>query len=208
MNLDFDFAYFDCGSPSSRFAHTQFREERQKLQNFRLTSEIVSIVEKAQWFGKSNLLSPYHQNWALTGEVYEATRIHQTTLENTTQHSLYPLWHSCSETIISSFLDEYVNPLSENNRPIKRTEYPYKVTDARQVIRQRRSALDFDNKTSISKSIFFSMLERVMPFHWKNIPHFVQRQKQEQTNIQINPQPPFDSISWSPFIHLLLFVHK
>ncbi|MBI2340208.1 MAG: SagB/ThcOx family dehydrogenase [Deltaproteobacteria bacterium] len=62
-----------------------------------------------------------------------------------------------------------------------------------QVIRQRRSALAFDGKTSITAASFFTMLERVMP-------------RREQ-NVSLRPMP-WDAISWDPTVHLALFVHR
>jgi SagB-type dehydrogenase family enzyme len=52
---------------------------------------------------------------------------------------------------------------------------------AGQLIRQRRSALAFDGKTSISAGSFFGMLARVMPW---------------------------DILPWAPAVHLALFVHR
>ena len=64
---------------------------------------------------------------------------------------------------------------------------------AGQVIRQRRSALAFDGKTSISVGTFFTMLARVMP--------------------RVDREPcqrpmPWDVLPWEPAIHLVLFVHR
>lgn len=64
---------------------------------------------------------------------------------------------------------------------------------AGQVIRQRRSALAFDGKTSISVGAFFTMLARVMP--------------------RVDREPcrrpmPWDVLPWEPAIHLVLFVHR
>ena len=64
---------------------------------------------------------------------------------------------------------------------------------AGQVIRQRRSALAFDGKTSISVGTFFTMLDRVMP--------------------RVDREPcrrpmPWDVLPWEPAIHLVLFVHR
>jgi SagB-type dehydrogenase family enzyme len=64
---------------------------------------------------------------------------------------------------------------------------------AGQVIRQRRSALAFDGKTSISAGSFFTMLARVMP-----------RVERELCN----RPTPWDVLPWSPSIHLALFVHR
>ncbi|MBI5909714.1 MAG: SagB/ThcOx family dehydrogenase [Betaproteobacteria bacterium] len=64
---------------------------------------------------------------------------------------------------------------------------------AGQVIRQRRSALAFDGKTSISVGTFFTMLARVMP-----------RVEREPCRRPM----PWDVLPWEPAIHLVLFVHR
>jgi hypothetical protein len=64
---------------------------------------------------------------------------------------------------------------------------------AGRIIRQRRSALAFDGKTSISAARFFLMLSRVMPRGERALPH--------------RPMP-WDAIPWNAGIHLALFVHR
>jgi SagB-type dehydrogenase family enzyme len=64
---------------------------------------------------------------------------------------------------------------------------------AGQVIRQRRSALAFDGKTSISVGGFFTMLARVMP--------------RVERDLCKRPMP-WDVLPWSPSIHLALFIHR
>src|SRR5207249_3504931 len=64
---------------------------------------------------------------------------------------------------------------------------------ASQVIRQRRSALAFDGKTSISVDCFFAMLARVMPR--------IEREVCERPT-------PWNVLPWAPAVHLALFVHR
>jgi SagB-type dehydrogenase family enzyme len=64
---------------------------------------------------------------------------------------------------------------------------------AGQIIHQRRSALAFDGKTSISANCFFGMLTRVMPRHERPL---------------LGRPMPWDAIPWDPAIHLALFVHR
>jgi SagB-type dehydrogenase family enzyme len=64
---------------------------------------------------------------------------------------------------------------------------------AGRIIRQRRSALAFDGKTSISAARFFLMLSRVMPRCERALSH--------------RPMP-WDAIPWNAGIHLALFVHR
>ena len=58
---------------------------------------------------------------------------------------------------------------------------------AEQIIRQRRSAVDMDGKTSLSRSAFYRLLSRTVP------------------------QPgrfPFAVLPWSPHVSLAIFVHR
>jgi len=59
------------------------------------------------------------------------------------------------------------------------------VATARDVILRRRSATDFDGQTSIPRAAFYAMLSRVMP----------------------SGRAPWDAVSWTPTIHLMMFVH-
>jgi len=65
--------------------------------------------------------------------------------------------------------------------------------EAGTIIRQRRSAVSLDGKTSITAAAFYRMLARVMPGADR-------------------PQPerpiPWDTLPWDPAIHLLIFVHR
>jgi SagB-type dehydrogenase family enzyme len=70
---------------------------------------------------------------------------------------------------------------------------PPRHPSAGQVIRQRRSALAFDGKTSISVGSFFTMLARVMP----------------RSDCDLCQRPmPWDVLPWQPAVHLALFVHR
>jgi len=64
---------------------------------------------------------------------------------------------------------------------------------AGQMIRQRRSAVAFDAKTSVSSATFFAMLARVMP---------------HAERPQLARPMPWDSWPYEPGIHLMLFVHR
>jgi len=64
---------------------------------------------------------------------------------------------------------------------------------AGQIIRQRRSALAFDGKTSIPAGSLFRTFGRVMP----------------RVERPIGERPmPWDAIPWEPTIHLAVFVHR
>ncbi|MGQ0809733.1 MAG: SagB/ThcOx family dehydrogenase [Nitrospiraceae bacterium] len=65
--------------------------------------------------------------------------------------------------------------------------------NAGQIIRQRRSAVAFDGKTSIAVTTFYRMLSRVMPGAEAS---------------PLDRPMPWDAMPWQPTIHLLLFVHR
>ncbi len=67
------------------------------------------------------------------------------------------------------------------------------MSSAAQIIRQRRSLLACDGKTSIPAERFYRMLERVMP----GAPLPVAQRA-----------VPWDAIAWAPAIHFGLFVHR
>ena len=67
------------------------------------------------------------------------------------------------------------------------------MTSAAQIIRQRRSLLACDGKTSIPAQRFYRMLGRVMP--------------RAERPLQERPTP-WDAIGWAPAIHFGLFVHR
>lgn len=71
--------------------------------------------------------------------------------------------------------------------------FPAPHLRAGRVIRQRRSAVAFDGKTSISSAAFFAMLARVMP---------------DAGRPQMRRPMPWDSWPYEPAIHLMLFVHR
>lgn len=62
------------------------------------------------------------------------------------------------------------------------------MTSAGQIIRQRRSLLACDGRTSIPAQRFYQMLERVTPDAARPM--------------------PWDALPWAPAIHLGLFVHR
>jgi len=67
------------------------------------------------------------------------------------------------------------------------------MISAGQIIRQRRSLLACDGKTSIPAERFYRMLARVMP----------------RVELDVARRPvPWDAIPWAPAIHFGLFVHR
>ena len=123
-----------------------------------IASAVLGEVAADAWEGKANGLSNDHVQWDIIDMVKDATKKPRTEARSR-------LW---SPARISSWLRE-----------------PIANPTARKVFLQRRSATDFDGRTSIPRETFYSMLSRVMP----------------------TQAVPFDAVCWPPVIHLLMFVH-
>lgn len=144
-------------------------------------SEVPLFLEKAIvkeliggiWHGKANRLSQEHGvHWDIIDETAAAVWKAQTTNLTISVHDDSPL---SSDTLhVSRFMDD-ADP------------------SAGHIIRQRRSAVAFDGKTSISASIFFHMMQRVVPY---------------AERIQVERPVPWDAWPYDPAIHLLIFVHR
>ncbi len=139
-----------------------------------LEAEVVQELAKGTWQGKANRLSREDPvPWEIIDDVAAAC------------------WKPTNErTVVMLSEDQRATPV-------------YTASDARftnddqssagQLIRQRRSAVSLDGKTSITSGTFFQMLGRVMPA--AELP-------------PLERPTPWDVLSWKPAIHLLLFVHR
>ncbi|MDH5738950.1 MAG: SagB/ThcOx family dehydrogenase [Nitrospira sp.] len=133
----------------------------------------VKDVVAELWHGKANQLSGEHGvHWDIIDEVAEASWKRQA---DTRTICLSPQPFSEPDTLHASRETNDVGP------------------SAGQIIRQRRSAVAFDGKTSISAATFFRMMERVMPR--ADLP-------------QLERPMPWDVWPYDPAIHLLIFVHR
>jgi len=130
-------------------------------------------VSQGAWYGKANRLSHDHGvHWDIIDEAADAS------------------WKVQSETLVLQ--------LPKGSDSMSDTPYASRLTlhegpSAGQIIRQRRSAVSFDGKTSISAATFFRMMQLVMP--WIERP-------------QLERPMPWDVWPYDPAIHLLLFVHR
>lgn len=138
-----------------------------------LDAAIVKGVVGGTWRGKANRLSQEHSvHWDIIDDAAEASWKQQTT---TPAIDLQGQFWSSSDTLHASRTTSDAGPT------------------AGQVIRQRRSAVSFDGKTSISASSFFQMMQRVMP---------------SAECSQLERPMPWDAWPYDPVIHLLIFVHR
>lgn len=112
----------------------------------------------SQWMGKANPLSPHHAHgWPVIEEASHACSKPETTSTP---------WHA---------------PVQPQPQPS-----PCQAT-AVALIKQRRSAQEFDGVTTLSAAAFYRMLDMTLP----------------RADV-----PPWDAIHWRPRIHLALFVHR
>ncbi|MDH4154531.1 MAG: SagB/ThcOx family dehydrogenase [Nitrospira sp.] len=133
-----------------------------------LDAAIVKEVIAGTWHGKANRLSSEHGvHWDIIDDVAEAS------------------WKRICDVrrvpLPSAWLTPHASPLTSHG------------FSAGQIIRQRRSAVSFDGKTSISAGTFFHMLQRVMPLGER---------------LQLERPMPWDVWPYDPAIHLLIFVHR
>ena len=136
--------------------------------SLRLDSTIVQELAKAKWNGNANRLSQEHGvHWDVIDEVAEAS------------------WKAIGENRVVAL----------PNLTVKETLGT--VNDAGpsagQIIHQRRSAVAFDGKTSISSSTLFHMMQRVMP---------------NAERSQLERPVPWDVWPYDPAIHLMIFIHR
>jgi SagB-type dehydrogenase family enzyme len=126
-----------------------------------INEEMIQSIERSEWKGKANLLSESHVEWEIIDRAALA--------------ALKPA---------TAIVD---HDLSTN----RAKSQPYDHFGAEQIVQQRRSCLALDGRTTISQSVFYSILSSVIPSM---------------------SAMPFDSLQRSelnrPRIHLLLFVHR
>jgi len=133
-----------------------------------LDPTVVKELAECSWYGKANQLSREHGvHWDIIDEVAEAS------------------WKSTAELrsiALPRLLTNDVSRFTFNESP-----------SAGQIIRQRRSAVSFDGKTSISAATFFRMMQLVMP---------------RSDRPQLERPMPWNIWPYNPAIHLILFVHR
>jgi SagB-type dehydrogenase family enzyme len=117
----------------------------------------LRFVPDGVWEGRANPLSPQHVDWPIIDEVAKAT------------------WKSETEPM------QTIEPVALP--PL----IPSSQAAAATLIRQRRSCLALDGKTSISAETFYHILDSLLP----------------RPGV-----PPWDTLPWEPLLHLGIFVHR
>ncbi len=128
--------------------------------NIKIRDSEVEAISKAEWIGRANLLSESHVEWQIINFAAAATIKERSSSVNL-----------------------------QSNQNLNSVQMPenYDSLSAEKIIQQRRSCLGLDGITSISRDIFYSMLNRVIPSHFL-----------------------FDALSQmkKPRIHFAIFVHR
>jgi SagB-type dehydrogenase family enzyme len=134
-----------------------------------LDETVVKSVSVGPWHGKANQLSREHAvHWDAIDEAADAS------WKTTREHRSIP----------------FPAPPESAFEPLQQSRT---ASDAGAIVRQRRSAVSFDARTSISAATFFHILQRVMP---------------QADRPQLERPMPWDLLPWEPAIHLMLFVHR
>lgn len=133
-----------------------------------LDAAFIKDLSKAPWYGKANKLSGEHGvHWDVIDQVADAS------------------WKLSGERVALSVAP----PKASHATPVT----VHEGLSAGQIIRQRRSAVSFDGRTSISAATFFRILQRVMP---------------RAERPQLERPMPWDLWPHAPAIHLMIFVHR
>jgi SagB-type dehydrogenase family enzyme len=133
-----------------------------------LDAATVKELVSGTWHGKANRLSGEHGvHWDIIDEAAGAS------WKRSANQSVLSIPHHVTNDAVRMMHDDGFS--------------------ASQIIRQRRSAVAFDGKTSISAATFFHMLHRVMP---------------SVDRPQLERSMPWDVWPYDPAIHLLIFVHR
>ncbi len=133
-----------------------------------LDPSVVKGLAETSWYGKANKLSGEHGvHWDAIDQVADAS------------------WKVSSDLLALSGFRSLANDASQATSDAG--------PPAGQIIRQRRSAVSFDGRTSISSARFFQMLQRVMP---------------RPERPQLERPVPWDLWPHAPAIHLMIFVHR
>ncbi|HSN04688.1 MAG TPA: SagB/ThcOx family dehydrogenase [Nitrospira sp.] len=129
---------------------------------------VVKEIANGAWHGKANRLSREHGvHWEVIDQAADAS------WKLSTEQSLL----SCPPPVTSD-----ASRLTSDAGSL-----------AGQIIRQRRSAVSFDGRTSMAAATFFRILRRMMP---------------DADRSQLERPVPWDAWPYDPAVHLMIFVHR
>ena len=139
-----------------------------KVTSFRLSQSAISRFSDLSWQGRPNQLSPEHLKWPLLNEAIK------TTTKPRTEGSTIEMQRAEVPRAKMPRIEEQTSSGLIPNISL------------RKVIRDRRSAIVMDGTTSIERSVFYRILEGVVP----------------------GGKYPFNALSWPPNVDLAIFVHR
>ncbi|XP_047315647.1 uncharacterized protein LOC124919453 [Impatiens glandulifera] len=166
---DIEFEHPDCVLLVYPNGVDDFNVDYEEFNN------VIMSFSKLEWKGEHNLLSKEHVCWDIIYRTAEATK-KPLELENRFDFTVDPFHPS---GLISECL--------------------YKNSVLREVIRNRRSAVDMDEHTEISRETFYQIILHCVPSGHQ--PEEVHK-KSKQLSL------PFRSLPWDPQVHAVLFVHR
>jgi SagB-type dehydrogenase family enzyme len=161
--IDRDGDYVDAEREEPGALVAVFADAPPASPEFRV--RLLGAARAGTWSGRANQLSEAHVQWTFIDEIAAATR-----------DPGRPERRDADDGARRSTDGRAAAPGADAGRP------PFSA----RLIRQRRSAVAFDGRSSIPREEFLAMLRRVMP----------------DTGV------PFEALWWSPRIHLALFVHR
>jgi nitroreductase len=140
---------------------------------------LIAATGTAAWSGRPNRLSEDHALWPVIDDVAEAAR-----------KPRLPAGPHVGQAVRIHSPPPHPTPNAQ--RPTPNAQGPTLKAQlsspaASAIIRQRRSAVDFDGKTGITTGDLYQMLQRVVPHAGK---------------------PPWDALPWAPRIHPTLMLHR
>ncbi len=142
-------------------------------------ARVRTPLAESVWIGTANRLSPAHVHWPIIDAVAsEARRPRRAALAvglvAPARRQLHP---------------EPALPAAD----------PVPAPSAMQIIRRRRSAVEFDGETRLALPAFCRMMTRSLPS--------ARLVASERASVQ-SARSPFDALPAPPRVHLLLFVHR
>lgn len=138
------------------------KTRREQLLGFQFPSSLRTALQQKDWRGEPNVLSDQHHEWPIIDEVAAVIRAAE---------DIELL------AITETDADQSAPSRGDADRNLS----------AEQIIRQRRSAVDMDGETFVSRDDFFRILQRTVP----SPNHF-----------------PFNVWPSAPRVSLALFVHR
>jgi SagB-type dehydrogenase family enzyme len=139
-----------------------------------LPAELVATFAYLNWVGEPNILSSDHVPWQVIELVAEASR-KPLTATGTNEIATYDTLHPSIR-----YATQDAGIITEMT-----PSFPPSSVALRRIIHQRRSALDLDGRTEISRDLFYRILAKTLP-----------------------GQGPFQLWPWPSQLHLALFVHR